>query len=341
MSSATYVVALIGAMSDVGREVRQVLRERAVPVAELRLYDDPGDDVEIVWGDEDPADDVLGLDAIELDGADVVFLCAHPELVGSWAARAASAGALAIDVTHASADVPEAMLVIPEVNPQLIDEAGGAGLLACPTPGATALGVVLHPLHAAAELRRVVVTAFEPASSEGRAGVEELAQQTRDLLSGISAEPAVFPHRIAFNAIPQLGDFVSGGRTRGEWLIESQTRRLLDLPDLPIAVTSVCVPIFFGHGYALNVETERSFDAAAAMALLRESPGVMLADESGPASYPTLADVIGSEATHVGRVRDDLTVPYGLALWAAIDGLRKGAAVNAVQIAERALRARG
>jgi aspartate-semialdehyde dehydrogenase len=186
-----------------------------------------------------------------------------------------------------------------------------------------------------------VVASFEPVSAAGRAGIAELAQQTRDLLSGVTPDGRVFPQRIAFNLIPQAGDFVSGGRTRCEWLIESQTRRLLDLPDLPIAVTSVWVPTFFGQACAVHIETERELDAAAARALLRQAPGVVLAEERGADSYPTLAEVVGSEATHVGRVRDDPTVPHGLALWIAIDGLRKGAAVNAVQIAECALRERG
>lgn len=335
MTEPAYVVALIGASSEVGREVRDALRERGFSIDELRLYDSP--DAE---HDDDSADEVLDLGAIELEGADVVFICAHPARAAEWAARASAEGALVIDVTHTLAEAGEGSLVVPEVNAEIIDDGTAGGVLVCPVPGATALAVILQPLHAAAELKRVAVTAFEPVSCAGRAGIEELAQQTRDLLSGTAVETNVFPHRIAFNLIPQLGDFVPGGRTRGEWSIESQTRGLLGLPDLPIAVTAVCVPTFFGQGYAVTIETEQSLDAAAARALLRQSPGVLLADGTASASYPTLIDVLGSEATHVGRVRDDPTVPFGIALWAAIDGLRKGAAVNAVQIAERALHRR-
>jgi aspartate-semialdehyde dehydrogenase len=244
-----------------------------------------------------------------------------------------------VDLTHTLAETADVPLIVPEVNPEAVAEAAERGLIACPIPNATALAIVLKPLDVVAALKRVSVTSFEPVSSAGRAGVDELVQQTRDLLSGTSPDIAVFPQRIAFNLIPQVGDFVSGGRTRGEWLLESQTRRLLELPDLPITVTSVYVPVFFGQACDVRIETERPLDADAARALLRQAPGLLVAEtEDG---YPTLADVIGSEATHVGRVRDDPTVPFGLASWIAIDGLRKGTAVNAVQIAELALRERG
>lgn len=333
-----YVVVLIGAGSEVGRELAAVLRERAFPVEEWRLYDDAPE--EQVFDDDEGGEEILPLSAVEVERADVVFLCGEAVLAADWAPRAVGEGALVIDLTQGLAEHGDVPLVVPEVNPAALAEGLERGMLACPIPSATALAVVLKPLDAAAELKRVVVASFEPVSSVGRAGIDELAQQTRDLLSGASPDITVFPQRIAFNVIPQVGAFVSGGRTRGEWLIESQTRRLLALPDLPIIVTSVYLPTFFGQACAVNVETERPLDAAAARLLLRQSPGLLLSDEHGADSYPTLADVIGSEATHVGRVRDDPTVPFGLALWVAIDGLRKGAAVNAVQIAERALRER-
>jgi len=336
MNGPSYVVAVLGAGSEVGRELAAVLRERAFPVDVLRLYDDAPDDQ--VFDDDESGEEIFPLDEVELTGADVVFLCDHPARAAEWAARAATAGALVIDLTQVLAESGQAPLVVPEVNPGAIRTGLEVGMLATPVPSATALAVVLKPIHAAAELKRVVVTALEPASIAGRPGIDELSEQSRQLLSGVTPENRVFPQRIAFNLIPEVGDFLPGGRTRGEWLIESQLRSVLELPDLPITVTSVLTPTFFGQACATHVETEQSLDAAAATALLRQAPGVLLSDE--PPGYPTLADVIGSEATHVGRVRDDLTVPYGLALWIAIDGLRKGAAVNAVQIAERALRER-
>lgn len=334
-----FVIAIVGAASDVGREVASVLRERGVPVEAWRLFDDVGEDDDLAeGGDDEPLRPLADLDC---DGVDALFVCAHPELAADAAARATVAGALVIDLTQALAEAGEATLIVPEVNADAIEDGVDGGMLGSPVPSAVGLSVVLKAIDDPAELKRVVVTAFEPVSQLGRGAVEELVDQTRALLSGRSPDVHVFPHRIAFNLIPQFGEFVSGGRTRGEWLIESQTRRVLDLPDLPIAVTSVCVPTFFGQAAAVCIETERPFDADAARAVLRQAPGVLLHDENGSDSYPTFVDVIGSDATHVGRLRDDPTVPFGLALWVAIDGLRKGAAVNAVQIAERALRARG
>ncbi len=338
MSADGIVAVLIGAASEIGREVANVLRARAVAVAEWRLYDDEPADA--AYDADESGGEILPLGDVELAGADLVFLCGAAAPASVWAPLAASEGALVIDVTHEPADAGDAVLLVPEVNPEALADGLERGLVACPVPCATALAVALKPIDASAELKRLVVTALEPVSAAGRAGIDELAQQTRDLLSGAGTDVDVFPHRIAFNVIPQVGDFVSGGRTRGEWLIESQLRRLLALPDLPIAVSSALVPAFFGHACSVHVETERPLDAADARALLRQAPGLMLAEEDDPDRYPTLADVIGSEATHVGRVRDDPTVPYGLTLWVVIDGLRKGAAVNAVQIAEQALRSR-
>jgi aspartate-semialdehyde dehydrogenase len=339
MSADGYVVVLIGAGSEIGREVAAVLRERAFAVAEWRLYDDAPE--EHVFDEDESGEEIFPLNEADVEGADIVFLCSDPAVAAAWAPRAAGAGALAIDVTYGLAETADVPLIVPEVNPEAVAIGIERGILVSPVPSATALTVVLKPIETAAGIKRVVVTSFEPVSAAGRAGIDELAQQTRDLLGGASPENRVFPHRIAFNVIPQVGDFLAGGRTRGEWLVESHTRRVLDLPDLPITVTSVWTPTFFGQACAVHVETERPFDAEAARVLLRQSPGVLLSDEPDSDGYPTLADVIGSEATHVGRVRDDPTVPYGVALWITIDGLRKGGAVNAVQIAERALRERG
>lgn len=333
MSRGT-VVAIVGAATEVGREVVAVLEERGVEVADLRLYDTTG---EVEEGDADAfAAPVQAVDSIAFEGVDVAFLCGPAARTRELADRAIESGALAVDLTETLAgDVP---LVVPEVNAEAVEEGIGRGVYACPTPGATALAVVLKPLDEAGELRRVVVTGFEPVSRAGTPGVDELARQSRELLTGASAEAAVFRHRIAYNLIPQVDDFVPGGRTRAEWEIERQTRQLLGHADLPLVVTCVQVPTFYGQAYSVLVETERPLDLESARALLRVAPGVLLADED---TYPTLADVVGSDATHVGRLRDDSTVPHGLALWAVIDGLRKGGATNAVQIAELALRARG
>ena len=327
------VVAIVGATSEVGREIPTVLDERGVEVADLRLYDTTDDDADT----SSFRTPVLPLEAIDFDGVDVAFLCGPAAQTRELADRAIESGALVVDLTEALTD-GDVQLVVPEVNADAVEEGIGRGIYACPTPGATALAVVLKPFDEAAELRRVAVTAFEPASTAGTPGVDELAQQSRELLTGSSAEASVFPHRAAFNLIPQVGDFAVGGRTGAEWQIERQARQLLGHPDLPLVVTCVQVPTFYGQAYTVLVETERPLDLEAARELLRAAPGVLLADEH---AYSTLADVIGSDATHVGRLREDPTVPHGFVLWVVIDGLRKGGATNAVQIAELALRARG
>jgi aspartate-semialdehyde dehydrogenase len=328
------VVAVVGAASEVGREIPAVLEARGIEVADLRLYDttDEAD------ADSEASDEpLLPAEAIDFEGVEVAFLCGPAAQTREFAERAIESGARVIDLTETliAADVP---LVVPEVNADAVEEGIGRGVYACPTPGATALAVVLKPLADAAELRRVAVTAFEPTSTAGTPGVDELAQQSRQLLTGESAEAKVFPQRVAFNLIPKVGDFAVGGRTRAEWEIERQTRQILSLADLPLIVTCVQTPTFYGQAYSILVETEQPLDLEAARAVLRAAPGVLLADDD---EYPTLADVVGSDATHIGRLRDDPTVPHGLAMWVVIDGLRKGGATNAVQIAELALRARG
>lgn len=321
-------VAVLGAASELGREVCRVLQERSFPLRDWFLYDSPA---AVEQADEEF--DVLPVQAGEADlsGVEVAFLCGSPEEAPRWVSGLSRAGSLAIDLSEAYAERSDIPAIVPEVN------AGAAAdqeLVVSPVPGAITLAIVLNPLDRLARLRRVVVSCLEPASSAGRAGLEELLRQTTDLLNGRSPETGVFPKRAAFNVIPQAGDFVAGGRTRAEWLIESQTRRILDLPDLPLSATVVRVPVFFGHGYVVHVETEEPIDAAAASAALCEAPGILLQEGPGPESYASLADVVGGEAVYVSRVRDDPTVPCGVSLWTALDGLRKGGAVNAVQIAE-------
>lgn len=328
-------VAIVGAATEVGREVSAVLEERGVEVGDLRLYDTTAEAEE---GDDGTfAAPLQSLESIDFDGVDIAFLCGPAAQSRELADRAVESGALVVDLTGAltGGDVP---LIVPEVNADAVAEGIGRGVYACPTAGATALAVVLKPVDEAAELRRVVITGFEPASSAGTPGVDELARQSRELLTGASAEVSVFRHRAAFNLIPQVDEFALGGRTRAEWEIERQTRQLLGHADLPLAVTCVQVPTFYGQAYTVLVETERPLDLEGVRGLLRAAPGVLLADAEG---YSTLAEAIGSDATHVGRLREDPTVPHGFAMWVVIDGLRKGGATNAVQIAELALRARG
>jgi len=325
-----YDIAVIGATSLVGREVANVLRERQFPLATCRLFDTFD---ALADADPDDADPVEDVERADLRGVDLAFLCGNAALSRAWAPRGHGAGAAVIDLTQAFADSAEVPLVVPEVNPDAASLSGGRGIVASPSPGAIALCVVLNPLRAAG-LRRVVVAGYESVSSAERAGIEELSRQTAELMNGRDTEVSVFPHRIAFNVIPQVSDFLSDGDSRAECEIVSQTRRVLSEPTLRGTATVARVPIFFGQGYAVNVELAGELSADAARSLLREAPGILLTDEPSTGGYPTVADALTAEAIRVGRVRRDPSVASGLNLWITIDGLRKGAAVNGVQIAE-------
>lgn len=329
MNSEGYTVAVIGATTILGREVRSVLIERRFPLGAWRLAD--SDDR---FGDEDVEAPLESTEQLSLHGVDLVFLCSDEPAAIDAARQAVESNGIVLDLVQAFSDQPEALFVVPEVNADAVAAYANRGVLTSPVAGAAALAIVLKPLDQVAQLRRVVVSGYEAAASAGWDGVEELAEQTRALLSGQSVEPAVFPQRMAFNLIPCVGDFLTAGKALGEWRIESQTRRLLELPDLPISVTSVRVPTFHGLGLSVNVETEVPLDAAAAREVLRVAPGILLSEEESSSPYPTLVDALEIDATCVGRVRDDPTVPCGLNLWVTIDGSRKGGAVNAVQIAE-------
>jgi aspartate-semialdehyde dehydrogenase len=333
MASDGYTVAVIGATTILGREVRSVLHQRRFPVDAWRLCDSCDR-----YGDENAEAQLEDTGQINLSGVDLVFLCSDEAVAVEAARRAIESNGVVVDLVQAFSDQPEAPVIVPEVNADAVAEYVQHGVLISPVAGATALSIVLKPLDRAAQLRRILVSSYEPAASAGWEGVEELAEQTRGLMSGQSVETAVFPQRMAFNLIPRVGDLLTAGKALGEWQIESQTRRLLALPDLPISVTGVRVPTFHGHGYTVNVETEAPLDAAAAREVLGAAPGILLSEEGSSSPYPTLIDALEIDATCVGRVRDDPTVPSGLNLWVTVDGSRKGGAVNAVQIAELVVR---
>jgi aspartate-semialdehyde dehydrogenase len=338
MKGGVLSVAIIGAAGAEGRELADTLQERQFPFSECLLLDEPmrsdsGEDAEL-----EDIGDIEDIAAADLKTVDLAFFCGRPQLAIDWVPRVLEAGGRVIDCSGAFAERYDVPIVVPEVNADVVLEDSRATMFASPLPSAIALAVCLKPLDEAATLLRVVVAGYESVSRAGRAGIEELSRQTRDLMSGRSVEAVVFPQRIAFNLIPQIGTVLGDGVASGERQAETQVRRLLDLPELPISVTSVLVPTFHGEGYAINAQTERPLDVATARAVLRQAPGVLLMDEPQSGSYPTLADAMDQEAMLVGRVREDLSVPYGVNLWAVIDGLRKGAAVNAVQIAELLLR---
>jgi aspartate-semialdehyde dehydrogenase len=275
------------------------------------------------------------LDERSFDGVDVALFSAGSDVSLAYAPIAAEAGALVIDNSSAWRMKEHVPLVVPEVNAADIGE--GEGIIANPNCCTIPLTVVLEPLRRAAGLERVVVATYQSASGAGRALVDELAEQTRAVADGAAPEAREYPHQLAYNVVPGGWPAEEGGYNEEEVKIVNETRKILHAPSLRAAATCVRVPVPVGHGEAVFVETERELSPADARAILEAAAGVVVRDGPGDQDYPTPAAIAGTDEVHVGRIRRDLSCRHGLAMWIVSDNLRKGAALNAVQIAERAL----
>jgi aspartate-semialdehyde dehydrogenase len=336
MKKPAYSVAVIGATGLVGAEIIAALEQRQFPLANLQPYASlrtAGDEVRC--GGVSARIELL--DTARFDDTDIVFLAAGEQVSAEWVPRSTDAGAVVIDTSQLFATDADVPLVVPEVNAPNLADYGQRNLVASPDPAAIAMSIVLKPLHTAGLLKRIVASTFEPVSSAGRAGIEELQRQTVELMSGRSVDAALFPHRIAFNLVPQVGELLEGGTTRDEQQTTEALRRVLNTPELEISVTRVRVPLFYGTAILLNVETIESMTAAETHDLLRAAPGILLQDDATTASYPTPTEAVGQDAVCVGRVRADATANL-LDLWVVFDNVRKGSATNAVQIAELLIR---
>lgn len=329
---AGLTVAVVGATGLRGQEILRLLDDRQLDVDEVRLLGSTrtaGSQLEEGrWRGP-----VRLVSSSSFEGVDVAFFAAGPAVASEYAADAARAGAAVIDCSSRFRLDPAVPLVVPEVNAAALADWRDRGIVANPSAAAIALAVVLAPLAAAGGLRRVVVSTFHGVAGAGQRGLRGLSQETIDLLNGRGDRPRVFAKRIAFNVVPQVGTIEPGGASAHETAVVEEVRRVLDDPALAMHVTAVRVPVFFGVGLAILVETEQAVLPEAAVEALRPAAGVFLHEDPSDA-YPTPADVVGSGATHVGRVRRDPSVEHGLALWAAIDSIGKGAALNAVQVAE-------
>jgi aspartate-semialdehyde dehydrogenase len=331
-----YSVAIVGATGAVGTELLKILDERAFPVGELRLFASArsaGEMIELPRGEVR----VDRVDPEGFHGVDIAFFCAGGAVSAEFAPRAVEAGAVVIDKSSYFRMDPDVPLVVPEVNAADI-ELRERGIIASPNCTTIPIVVALKPIADAVGLTRVVAASYQAVSGAGKRGIDALARETTKLLNmrdpNESEEASVFPHRIAFNVIPQVDALQEDGATKEEAKVIAETRKVMHLDDLGVAVTCVRVATFYGHCVALTIETEAKLDAADANALLREAPGIVLAEIVGERPYATPADVAGTDAVYVGRVRNDPSHPTGLQLWVAADNVRKGAALNAVQIAE-------
>lgn len=325
-------IALLGATGAVGEELLAVLAERRFPVKSLRLFASKRSaGTRVAWGDQSLR--VEDIESADLSGIQLAFFTAGGSVSKTYAARFLQVGAVIIDNTSAFRMEPAVPLVVPEVNADALRD--HRGVIANPNCSTIQLMAPLKALHEVGGLRRVVASTYQSASGAGRRAMDELRDQAIKLLRFEDPPTKVFPRRLAFDVLPQIGDVMTSGDTSEEEKMLNESRKILDLPRLRVSATCVRVPTFIGHCVSLNVELERPCDLATATRALEEAEGVLLCDED---EWPNAADVVGQDDVWVGRLRVDRSLESGFNLWVAADNLRKGAALNAVQIAEELLR---
>jgi len=329
-----YKVAVAGATGAVGREILTTLAERAFPADDVvALASERSAGVEVSYG----ADDVLkvqDLSSFDFKGTDIVLSSPGAKVSAEQAPRAARAGAVVIDNTSQFRMDPDVPLVVPEVNPDDIAGYTQRHIIANPNCSTIQMVLALKPLHELARIRRVVVATYQSTSGAGKDAMDELFNQTRGIYVNEPVKPELFTKQIAFNVIPQIDVFMEDGATKEEWKMVVETKKILD-PAILVTATCVRVPVFIGHAEAVNLEFENPIDEDEARQALRNQPGITVIDRRIDEGYVTPAECAGEDAVFVSRIRSDPTVENGLSLWVVSDNLRKGAALNAVQIAEK------
>ena len=331
-----YRVVVVGATGNVGREMLNVLAEREFPADEIAAGASPrSTGIEIEYGDTGRMIKCRNIEHFDFTGWDIALFAAGSGPTKQYAPKAAAAGCVVIDNSSLYRMDPDVPLIVPEVNPDAIDGYKRKMIIANPNCSTAQLVVALKPLHDFAKIKRVVVSTYQSTSGAGKAGMDELFEQTRAVFMPIGevAPPQKFTKQIAFNVIPHIDDFLDDGFTKEEWKMVVETKKILD-PKIKLVATCVRVPVFVGHSEAINIEFENEISAEQAQDILREAPGVMLIDKREDGGYVTPIECVGEGATYVSRVREDPTVDNGLVIWCVSDNLRKGAALNAVQIAE-------
>jgi aspartate-semialdehyde dehydrogenase len=328
----SFKVAVVGATGNVGREMLSVLAERQFPASEVvALASTKSQGTEVSFGDK--VLKVKALDYYDFKGTDICLMSAGGTVSKAWSPKIAAQGVLVIDNSSAwrmDRDVP---LIVPEVNASVLDHGIKKGIIANPNCSTAQLVVALKPLHEEAQIKRVVVATYQSVSGAGKDAMDELFRQTRAVFVADPIEKERFTKQIAFNVIPHIDDFLDSGFTKEEWKMMVETQKILD-PDIQLSATCVRVPVFVGHSEAVNIEFERPITAARAREILRAAPGVLVVDKHEDGGYITPVECAGEDATFVSRIRKDPTVEHGLSMWIVSDNLRKGAALNAVQIAE-------
>ena len=326
-----YKIAVIGATGNVGREMLKTLAQRQFPISELvALASTSSVGREVSFGDH--VLKIKALDYYDFKGTDIALMSAGGTIAKEWAPKIAAQGCLVIDNSSAWRMDRQVPLVVPEVNPDALNDIP-KGIIANPNCSTAQLVVALKPLHDLFKIKRVVVSTYQSVSGAGKEGMDELFTQTRAVFVADPIAPGKFTKQIAFNVIPHIDVFVDSGITKEEWKMAVETQKILD-PDIQVTATCVRVPVFLGHSESVNVEFELPVTAEKARAALRAAPGVMVVDKREDGGYVTPIECAGEDATFVSRIRKDPTIENGLNMWIVADNLRKGAALNAVQIAE-------
>jgi aspartate-semialdehyde dehydrogenase len=327
-----YKVAVVGATGNVGREMLSILAERRFPVSEvIALASTHSIGREVSFGDRTLK--CKALDHYDFSRTDICLMSAGGAVSKEWSPRIGAQGCLVIDNSSAWRMDPDVPLVVPEVNAEAAKTFSRKYIIANPNCSTAQLVVALKPLHDHAKIKRVVVATYQSVSGAGKDAMDELFQQTRAVFVSDPVEPKKFPKRIAFNLIPQIDDFMEDGSTKEEWKMVAETKKILD-PKIKLTATCVRVPVFISHSEAVNVEFERPISADEARDILREAPGCLVIDRREPGGYITPHEAAGEDATYISRIREDPTIDNGLNFWCVSDNLRKGAALNAIQIAE-------
>jgi len=328
-----YHVAVAGATGAVGNEMLRILEEQEFPVASLKLLassrsagktlDFRGESLHVEELRED-----------SFEGVDIALFSAGASPSRQFAPAAAESGCVVIDNSSGWRMDPEVPLVVPEVNPHAVADYRNKGIIANPNCSTIQMVVVLKPIYDAAGIERVVVSTYQAVSGTGKNAMEELTEQTRNLLTFQEVTPEVYPHRIAFNCFPHIGSFLENGYTEEEMKMVHETHKIMEDPNIRVSATTVRIPVFYGHSEAVNIQTERKLSAKDARVLLFQAPGVRVMDNPDERIYPMPSEAAGINDTLVGRIREDISIENGLDLWIVADNIRKGAALNTVQIAE-------
>jgi aspartate-semialdehyde dehydrogenase len=327
-----YKVAIVGATGNVGREMLSILAERAFPVSEVvALASQRSLGQEVSFGDRTLK--VKALEHYDFRGTDICIMSAGGDVSKQWSPKIGQQGCIVIDNSSAwryDSDVP---LIVPEVNPEAIHGFTRKNIIANPNCSTAQLVVALKPLHDRFDIKRVVVSTYQSVSGAGKDGVDELMNQTKAIFSVKTPETRKFTKRIAFNVIPHIDVFMEDGYTKEEWKMMAETKKILD-PRIKLTATCVRVPVFVGHSESVNIECGKPIRADEAREVLRAAPGVLVIDKHEDGGYATPYECAGDDSTFISRIREDITVENGLSFWCVSDNLRKGAALNAVQIAE-------